>query len=558
MQLYLFQNYYPLNSTPEWYEDIKGISHDDYYWFIAQKGNIWKFPVSHDLNKPTGSDGQVWKFESTYQLGDLDYYGQYLFVPVIGSGTLDERIMSDSVLKTKEQREKDRELRNCPFPKIFIFRVGTMNSGTSCLRYVRCVRLRDDCGDFVTPLYWVAINPKTGLLYTSGKDIDKDHPIRVYTIGSVSDEQPLKFHSKLYLYDEYSSLITSNNIRGGCFDNQNHLHLNMRGISVFALNISIHQNTTNMAYRLGTSDDELSEKTPFWINIKGQGTKIAGLTYWDLSNNSKVSSEKFKNHFHGLVSYIDGFNEQQLTFFNYFQTHSTFYQVTLLFGSRDGAGTRSDIVFKLKGANSAGAEHTLSASKFSFAPGGAYMYTFEEKENLGELKGLDICPRNEGKDAEFFLNMAIITRFGADPKSWTFQCNKWVGHCPANQGSDDSSPKKDLFPRIRYLSLKNSGGFALKLHVYTGPDQLHMSSKDIELVGSYPLGKTKTADLTKFADKIKDGYVVRLNASVVWGKDNPAKEYFIVDKTSNKKACYVITGATRNNTLHYKGLENYS
>jgi hypothetical protein len=328
----------------------------------------------------------------------------------------------------------------------------------------------------------------------------------------------------------------------------------MGSIGVFALYKVTSQNHTNSAFRLGQSTDvQNSKSNPFWVPVS-DGCPPVALTYWDLQNHPLVTDPKEGTQLHAYyVSENEARTKQYIR-----NPNSTFYHMTLLFGSCEGAGTRADIRFKLKGANGVGAEHTLPASEFAFNRCGATMLTFEEIEDLGELKGLEICPLDEGKDAEFFLDMAAITRFGANQDSWTFQFNKWVKKCPANQGSDDSSPKKDLFPRIRYLSLKNSGGFALKLHVYTGPDQLHMSSKDIELVGSYALGKTKTADLTKFADKIKDGYVVRLNASVVWGKDNPAKEYFIVDKTSNKKACYEITGATRNNTLHYKGLENYS
>ena len=31
-------------------EEINGVCHDDKNWFFAQNGNLWKYPVSWDLN----------------------------------------------------------------------------------------------------------------------------------------------------------------------------------------------------------------------------------------------------------------------------------------------------------------------------------------------------------------------------------------------------------------------------------------------------------------------------------------------------------------------------
>ena len=99
---------------------------------------------------------------------------------------------------------------------------------------------------------------------------------------------------------------------------------------------------------------------------------------------------------------------------------------------------------------------------------------------------------------------------------------------------------------IRYISLKNNGGFAVSIRVKGGSASFES--------GSFPVGQERTLDLAGAGGKINDGDTVYLEAVVKLGKNNTASERFIYRKTSNKKARYSIKGAPLSNSLSYNGI----
>lgn len=103
---------------------------------------------------------------------------------------------------------------------------------------------------------------------------------------------------------------------------------------------------------------------------------------------------------------------------------------------------------------------------------------------------------------------------------------------------------------VRWITLKNNGGFVAKIRVKGGSASYNGSN--------ITLGSQKTVDLADVAGKINEGDTVYLEVVVVGGKNKTAKERFIYKKNSNKEACYTIKGTTLSNTLKYDGCINRS
>lgn len=101
---------------------------------------------------------------------------------------------------------------------------------------------------------------------------------------------------------------------------------------------------------------------------------------------------------------------------------------------------------------------------------------------------------------------------------------------------------------IRWITLKNNGGFVVKIRVKGGSSSYNGSN--------FPVGQERSVDIADAVGKVKDGDTVYLEAVVKAGKNKTAKERFIYRKKSNKEACYAIKGTTLSNSLSYKGLNN--
>ena len=49
--LHRYLGNYPQNRTTGWTENMQVVTHDSGNWFFSQTKALWKFPVSHDLNR---------------------------------------------------------------------------------------------------------------------------------------------------------------------------------------------------------------------------------------------------------------------------------------------------------------------------------------------------------------------------------------------------------------------------------------------------------------------------------------------------------------------------
>ena len=101
---------------------------------------------------------------------------------------------------------------------------------------------------------------------------------------------------------------------------------------------------------------------------------------------------------------------------------------------------------------------------------------------------------------------------------------------------------------IRWISLKNNGGFAVSIRVKGGSASFNTST--------FPVGQERTVDLADAVGKIKDGDIVYLEAVVKAGKNSKASERFIYRKASNQKARYTIKGTTLKPKLTYNGISD--
>lgn len=101
---------------------------------------------------------------------------------------------------------------------------------------------------------------------------------------------------------------------------------------------------------------------------------------------------------------------------------------------------------------------------------------------------------------------------------------------------------------IRWISLKNNGGFAVSIRVKGGSASFNTST--------FPVGQERTVDLADAVGKIKDGDIVYLEVVVKAGKNSKASERFIYRKDSNQKARYTIKGTTLKPKLTYNGISD--
>ena len=291
-------------------EEINGVCHDSNNWFFAQNGNLWKYPVSFDLNSirsekqgpdvlVVGKDNKIkiinprraiYKHERVKgeHFGDIDYYEGKIYVPVkVGSKCTIRMYNASNLTFVKEQVMKRADGK--PF---------------------------SDIG-------WLAINPNNGFLYTSENTISSKSPIYIYKIGSFDKSETLEFITTAKLFDENRKELTRGCMQGGCFDAYNRLYLNngyfkgldwdskktfpltyrdsyansKGGISVFKTPSSLPtKGTCQNLIRIAASN----QKSGFRYQFDGEYQEPEGLTWWDLDKNAN-KAPKISGQLHAIM-----------------------------------------------------------------------------------------------------------------------------------------------------------------------------------------------------------------------------------------------------------------
>jgi len=114
------------------------------------------------------------------------------------------------------------------------------------------------------------------------------------------------------------------------------------------------------------------------------------------------------------------------------------------------------------------------------------------------------------------------------------------------------------YDEIRYLNLKNQGGFVVKLECWYKLAE-SATPKRIGTTKKILLGQNKTLDLQSI-DGLPQGAYVTAYANVEAGTDlpsdkKPASIWFIYKSESTLTADFVISGTTTIDTLGYVGIK---
>lgn len=339
MAYYDYIGDYPDGKKTGWERNVQGICHDDKNWYISQTGELWKIPVTHDLDKkidknnlPNGylhrNNSETSLKESKYNhYGDIDFYQNYLFVPIT----------------SEEDNVK---------PAIAVFEAETLTY--ICKQTIK----RNDDKQYYSSLAWCAI--KDGKLYTSDKhcgfyEEEDSSPIEVYDIDieAIKYNKKNKFFSKNFLKFDTSLTLWDNPkskkyyMQGGCFDNDIFLHLNSGyicenhendGIQVFRLSsyvslfsinrlkikygdnipfeklLSAKQTSLTEIARSCMDDDKNNKfRYEFHPNIP-KYEEPEGITFWDLRGMKNLpNNDKLKDTvFHALMLDNEANNNDQV------------------------------------------------------------------------------------------------------------------------------------------------------------------------------------------------------------------------------------------------------
>jgi hypothetical protein len=243
---------YPHDREHSWASEAQGMAHDASNWFITNRWNIYKYPVSADLSNTNAWTLRAGLPDSCAHFGDADFYSGELFAPLEGCPTTANRIY---VYDANLNRVRKGILPQAEAP-------------------------------------WVAINPTNGLLYSS--DFNSDH-INVYA-RSFSDGANMTLLYTIQLDRTYPR------IQGGTFSDSGHFYLvsddedcpERAGIYVFRIR---GRNATRMNYihpnGYAPGDGEELEGITLWNldNVSGKHASVAGHIHWLLLDNDVWSND---------------------------------------------------------------------------------------------------------------------------------------------------------------------------------------------------------------------------------------------------------------------------
>lgn len=107
--------------------------------------------------------------------------------------------------------------------------------------------------------------------------------------------------------------------------------------------------------------------------------------------------------------------------------------------------------------------------------------------------------------------------------------------------------------KVNKLTLKNAMGAVCWLKCRYKMAE-NGETKDVGDSGSYPVGQSRTLDLTSL--NIPENAWVTVYAGVSAGKANTGEVWFIYSKDYNATANFTITGTTLNNKISYGGISD--
>jgi hypothetical protein len=282
---YKYLRTYPKDRENGWSDNLQGVTNDGNNWFFTQTKTLWKFPVTHDLNKKvTKSDPskRILKVgipsdlvkKNYNHFGDLDYYKGYLFVPV--TGLKKKWVTIDDEKKLPEESKQKLIALETP-PIISVFRA-------SDLQYIGSSPIEQEAG-------WCAINPLDGLLYTSKSEISYDKPICLYSVHIQGNNVWVtKIKDRQFrLYDESGKPLILKNMQGGAFSLNNCLYLtngyykgSTKETGIMVFNAQTGRRIAHSTNGYGPFNYEYHHSGT--DKLEFQGEEPEGITLWDLDS----------------------------------------------------------------------------------------------------------------------------------------------------------------------------------------------------------------------------------------------------------------------------------
>ena len=256
---------YPNGKETLWSNKCQGVTHDTTHWYITQTLQIWKIPVSTDLEFSKKAPGtQVLLLPPELQkvsydhFGDLDYWEGYLFIALENKG----KKKPPSVVLWDAHNFKFCSVAQLPSPNKI-------------------------------DIPWCAINPMEGTLFTSdfrcrGELFEYDFSI------SKEKKLELKFLRTVTLKDQEGNPFKIKRVQGGVFSKKNNL-----------LYISSDGNKKGGIYVFETAAYTLVEfiRVPYEPDFP-RVQEMEGITIWDLDKteiNGEIISNKIKGQLHLLL-----------------------------------------------------------------------------------------------------------------------------------------------------------------------------------------------------------------------------------------------------------------
>lgn len=520
--MYTYIGQWPHERQMGWSEEVQGITHDDNNWFFTQNGNLWKFPITHRLgdackkeNKPDDvlvtsltkenvlgrqkAESAEWKIYAMKRphMGDIDYYFDgvvgYVFVsaevdfiiPVVGGYTV-------------------------TINGVAVYRA-------SDLSFVSFQEIKRPDGKDFTNIWWVAINPNNGLLYTSDGHMTENEAFLVYEVGDVTKPNALTFHSKARMVDEHKCALSRWHMQGGCFDNKNFLHIvngnytwhvaghnnydnSKGGISVFLVSQEPQKGGTEVLQRVTHSEqynnalksartgiiNPEAGKTNFFFNYDTDSFEPEGITYWDLDQDKRAPGDKKEEHvsgqLHAIVLDNDHGNPDDLTISHFRRTHNAFfYDVLLQTGDVDGAGTDAKLYITLYGLKGVSRECELVAAKSQLERGRDDHFVVEADKNIGVITQIKIRSDNTGKYPEYYLLASMVTELETK-RSYVFNIGKWFSKSAGLSHTLTAAPSP-----VSYL-----GSVVLDREELRPGDWTYVKCKHGSAIADVPRDKVKT------------------------------------------------------------------
>ncbi|MBI2519184.1 MAG: hypothetical protein HYV97_02155 [Bdellovibrio sp.] len=267
---------FPSDRSFSWSDEVQGITHDDYNWFISQKNALWRIPADLNLNHSfSGREKSIGiarveipanlRKQGYYHMGDIDHYQGHIYVPVEG--------------------------HHRPY-KLLKFDAQTMQ-----LKGV---------ADFWAHQHhapYVAINPETGILYSS--DFTPAKKIGLYAYKMIDDEKGFRLEhaTRLVLKNKTGDkLLKVRNIQGGEFDLQTRTLMlvsdtSSGGILGFDMDTGNFKFSHRVDYRPGFPHYEELEGITIWRKNEHNSDGVEGAIHLLMLDNDVNGDDVYLKHY---------------------------------------------------------------------------------------------------------------------------------------------------------------------------------------------------------------------------------------------------------------------